>query len=276
MSLKILTKFFFFLGFTRYFNKVEHIDMPPSQFWYCTLSITILWMSSLCSTLFILNMTFDRFYSIIKPHKAASFNTVKKAKITIVCIVIFSILYNVPHFFITAQQERQCIPFGNAIESLFGQIYYWLSLIINFFIPFVLLLVMNSFIIHTIRNRGKNDVRSEGQGQGSNIKSSEMQIYVILLLVTFGFLILMTPSYVLFVYVMFVDYEKNAYSYAGFILFHSVAQKTYYTNYGINFYLYVISGQKFRADLMQLLRCYREKLNDVFHSSTSARISSVA
>ena len=33
-------------------------------------------------------MTFERFYSIIRPHKAASFNTVKRTKITILIIVI--------------------------------------------------------------------------------------------------------------------------------------------------------------------------------------------
>ena len=271
-----MSDFDYFSGFTRYFNKVQDVYMPPNQFWYCTLSITVLWMSSLCSTLFILNMTFDRFYSIIKPHKAASHNTVKRAKITIACIITLSILYNIPHFFITAQEGKQCIPFGNAIDSLFGQIYYWLSLIINFFIPFILLLVMNSFIIHTIRNRNNGDIRSGNQGQtegqDSKVRNSEMQIYVILLLVTFGFLILMTPSYVLFVYVMFVDYEKTAYSFAGFILFHSVAQKTYYTNYGINFYLYVISGQKFRSDLMQLFKCNRERWSELYNSSTSTRL----
>ena len=251
--------------------------MPPSQFWYCTLSITVLWMSSLCSTLFIVNMTFDRFYSIIMPHKAASFNTVKRAKITIMCIVIFCILYNIPHLFITAQEGRQCIPFGNAIESVFGQIYYWLSLIINFAIPFVLLLIMNSFIIHKIRTRSTfTEVSSEGQGRGqgegqsSKIKNSEMQIYVILLLVTFGFLILMTPSYVLFVYVMFVDYETSAQTYAGYILFHSVAQKTYYTNYGINFFLYVTSGQKFRNDLVKLFRWNHDKSGETSLSQTSS------
>ena len=258
--------------------------MPPNQFWYCTLSITILWMSSLCSTYFILSMTFERFYSIIRPHKAASFNTVKRAKITISCIIIFCVLYNIPHLFITAQEGLQCIPFGNAIESLFGQIYYWLSLVINFAIPFVLLLIMNSFIIHRIRNRSfQSQDRSQGQqvqgqGQLAKIKSSEMQIYVILLLVTFVFLIMMTPSYVLFVYVMFVDYEASPGIYAGYILFHSVAQKTYYTNYGINFFLYVISGKKFRTDLARLFCKRDDALNkdSLSLSQASSTVSTVS
>ena len=269
---------FYFAGFSRYLNKIHEVDIPPSQFWYCTLSITIAWMSSLCSTLFILNMTFERFYSIIKPHKAASFNTVKRAKVTIVCIVIFSIIFNIPHFYITSTEGQSCIPFGNAIQTAIGQFYYWISLIINFALPFVLLLIMNCFIIHTIRQRP--ELSSQGQGQSedhtSKIKSSEMQIFVILLLVTFGFLILMTPSYVLFVYVIFVNYEKSAYAFAGFSLFYSVGQKTYYSNYAINFFLYVISGKKFRNDLVKLFSKGKQTGNTSFGSvsESSSTVSS--
>ena len=60
--------------------------------------------------------------------------------------------------------------------------------------------------------------------------------------------------YALSVYTKLYDYMKTPYSFAGFYLFYSVAQKAYYTNFGINFYLYVISGQKFRSDLVKLIR----------------------
>ena len=122
----------------------------------------------------------------------------------IICIIILSIVFNIPHLYITAENGRSCIPFGNAIQTVVGQFYYSISLIVNFALPFVLLLVMNCFIIHTIRQRSKHNLSrsvTSGQGQGGKIKHSEMQMFVILLLVTFGFLILMTPSYVLFVYV---------------------------------------------------------------------------
>ena len=249
--------------------------MPPDQFWYCTLSTTILWMANLCSTLFILNMTFDRFYSIIRPHKAASFNTIKRARIIIVCIIIFSILYNIPHIYITADEGRRCAPFGRVMKTHIGQFYYWFSFVMNFALPFVLLLVMNCFIIHIIRRRPTLSSQSKGQGedQASKIKNSEMQIFVILLLVTFGFLILTTPAYILFLYINFGNYDKAPGSYAGYYIFHGVAQKLYYTNYGINFYLYVISGQKFRGDLMKLFVTRNDKS---FHGSNSSEICTIA
>ena len=224
-----------FAGFTRYLNSVQGIPMPPSQYWYCTLTMTILYMSTLSSTLLILNMTFGRFYSIIRPHKAASFNTLKKAKITVISIVTFSILFNIPHIFITFQTGKQCVPFGKAMGYVSGKFYYWLSFVLNFALPFVSLLLMNSFIIHTLRQRTlfiqKQEPRSEGQGgyegQTTKIKNSEMQVYMILILVTFAFLILTTPPYALFLFMMFVDYQKSAQSYSGFYLFYSVGQKAY-------------------------------------------------
>ena len=165
------------------------INFPPNQYWFGTYITTLQWISTLCSTLLIVSMTFDRFYSIIRPHKAASFNTVKRAKVTIVCIVIFSILYNIPHLFTTSVEGRQAVPFGKGMDTILGQIYYWLSFIINFAAPFILLLIMNSFIIHTIRKRSNftKSVNSKTDGQNSKFKNSERQIFVILILVTFRF-----------------------------------------------------------------------------------------
>ena len=51
---------------------------------------------------------------------------------------------------------------------------------------------------------------------------------------------------------MVVDFQTSPKVYTGFYLFFNVAQKLHYTNHGINFFLYVMSGQKFRRDLMKL------------------------
>ena len=173
----------------------------PSEFWYCSMWNMV--PSQLCSTLFILTMTFERFYSIIRPHKAASFNTVKIAKIIITLVVLFSFGFNFPHLFITLKVDDRCVPFEKAMSYTLGQFYYWLSLVVNFFLPFVLLLIMNSFIIHILRKRSQQmltDSQGQGQsqGQGSKGRTSEKQVYIILLLVTFSFLVLTTPGYIFF------------------------------------------------------------------------------
>ena len=241
---------------------VHSVNIPPSQYWYCTLAITILFAAFLCSMLLIVSMTFDRFYSIIKPHKAASFNTVKRTKITIICIISFSITYSIPHLFVSSHNGWQCMPYGNALKKPYGQFYYWLSFTINFVVPFVSLLVMNSVIINTLRKRSRfidTNSTEEGQGkdkgQGQITRSSERQVYAILLLVTFGFLILSTPAYMLFLYMMVVDFFASPATFATYYIFYNFAQKAQHSNHGINFFLYVISGTKFRTDLLRLFKC---------------------
>ena len=75
-----------------------------------------------------------------------------------------------------------------------------------------------------------------------------------LLVVTFSFLILMIPAYSMLFYTQFVDFRSSPKLYAVFHLFSAIGTRCYHTNFGINFYLYVISGQKFRSDLIGLFR----------------------
>ena len=89
---------------------------------------------------------------------------------------------------------------------------------------------MNCFIIHTLRKRSsvltkmmsriEGQGQSEGQsrkiknsedqgqseGQSRRMRNSERQIYIMLLLVTFGFLTLTTPAWAMVCYINFVNF----------------------------------------------------------------------
>ena len=83
-------------GFIAFLAMVHDVYVPPGPEIYCRTYLYVLFSSYLVSTSLVGAMTFDRFYSIVAPHKAASFNTVKRAKITVACITIASIIYNLP------------------------------------------------------------------------------------------------------------------------------------------------------------------------------------
>ena len=128
---------------------------------------------------------------------------------------------------------------------------------------------MNAFIIRTLKYRSNKQVsklvrqgQGQGRGQSTSLKSTEKQIYVTLLLVTFGFLILTTPGNLFHIYSLVVGWGDTPATVAGSHLFFQIAHKTLYTNSGINFFFYVISGNKFRTDLLKLFRCPREQRNE--------------
>ena len=236
------------------------MSFPPDAHTSCVIRITTVFTSALRGVLLILAMTFDRFYGIIRPHKSSSFNTVNRAKKTCAFIIVFGIVFNIPHIFFSTNMGYDCVPYGTNIEIIFGEIYYWLSFVVNFSFPFVALLIMNSFIIHTVRNRLKTASTNTNE---SRVKTSDTQIFMILLLVTFSFLVLTTPSYMLFLFNMIVDFNKSTEYKAGFSLFYTVSQKTWFTNNAINFFLYILSGTKFRNDFLHLFRYKKRNVNNL-------------
>ena len=192
---------------------------------------------------------------------------------------MFYYSYGLPFLFITDvdNDARICIPNRYASDNALGKLYHWLTDILTFIFPFLSLLTMNSVIIHTLRTRSKQ-IFLESAGQNENnaqsleSKQTEKQIITILLLVTFVFLILNFPLRSLVYYLNFSSGDTPKY-YAGLHLFFQIGDKSFYTNHGVNFFLYVMSGQKFRTDLRNIFIC-KEQNKDKGEVMTMNTISS--
>ena len=241
---------------------------PPTQSWYCSIIITVLAIASLLGSVLLVALTFDRFYSIVRPHKADSFNTVRRTKITIFCAVLLSILFNISNLFISDNKGWECVPYAKA--GIYSRVFYWFDLLLQFVLPSVLLLSMNSVIIHKLRTRSVATHNQDGESDTPQRKHTDTQIFIMLLLVTFGFLILVTPAYAFFLYVILVDFLASPRAFAGYYLFHSVAQIGRLSNHGVNFFFYVISGEKFRTDLKKLIASFSRKFNGTSHKTETS------
>ena len=179
--------------------------MPPSQHWYCCIMVFFTYASFLSSTYILIALTFERFYSILRPLNAASFNTAKRARIIITCVYMFGFVYCIPYFLIAGNEGKFCIVNKFSLDNILGELYHWLTEIFFYIFPFLSLLTMNSVIIHTLRKRSKQkllEISGESQAEGQNfkIKQTEKQFFTMLLLVTFLFLILNIPNRALVFY----------------------------------------------------------------------------
>ena len=261
-----------------YFEEVKGVVMPPSQHWYCCLMVFFTFSSFLCSTYILIAVTFERFYSIIRPLNASSFNTVKRARILIICVFMFGFTYCIPYLFIAGNEGKFCVVNRFASGNVLGEMYHWLTEICIFIFPFLSLLIMNSVIIHTLRKRSKLiilETSGERQGEGQQIKHSEKQIFTMLLLITFVFLFLNIPTRALVFYLNFSKGDTRYY-YAGLNLFFQIGDKSYVTNHAINFFLYVLSGQKFRTDLKNLFFPMKSNKNNRMVSNVHTISSSLS
>ena len=247
-----------------YLNLVHDLDVSlGNPYRYCALSSFFIITTFLCSAYLLIAITFERFYSIIQPHKAASFNTVKRARIVILSVTGGCISYSVPFLFIGDDFGKLYIPNKFASDYVLGEMYHWLTEIISFIFPFISLVTMNSVIIHTLTKRSRQNI-SQGDTGGGNlkVKNSEKQVLTIVLIITSTFLILNITTRPFALYLHFYTGD-TAYYYVGLHLFSQISVKLHYTNHGINFFLYVISGKKFRTDLKNLFLGMKIQRNEV-------------
>ena len=223
-------------------------------------------------TFLVVTMTIDKYIAIKWPHKAAIYSTARRAKIIVGSVYISVFIYNIPHFFLSIVIGRQCLNFG--IRGVITSIYSWFSFVLNAVIPFTMLIYMNYVIVRAVRNsrvffKGSDTGKGRDQGMETRkktMKSTEKQLAIMLLLVTILFLILLCPTYFRFIYLVFGK-RDTPFKYAQSMLFSEITGNLYASDSGINFFLYCISGKKFRNDLKEIL-CYCCLRKDQLQSSS--------
>ena len=222
----------------------------------------------------IVAMTLDKYIAIKWPHRAATHSTPGRARCIAASVFVFTFICNIPHFFLTGVFGGQCVAYTTG--GFIGRVVSWLFFVLNAVIPFTLLIHMNYVIVRSVRESRNLFRPREGTTQGmdrrqKNMKSAENQLTIMLLLVTTLFLILLCPTYFRFIYNVFARRDTPI-EYAKSLLIYQASSKLYISNSGINFFLYCISGQKFRNDLKDILCCCVTRRKDE-SQSTGTEIS---
>ena len=236
-------------------------ELHPFVPMHCLWNMFTSFGFSMIGSLTIVALTFDKFFAIRFPHKSASFNTPRRAKIVVTIIVIFSVTFNLPQFYVTMLIDGVCMPYAR--DDIWNQIFMFVSFVFNAVGIFGALIIMNGFIISAVRGR-KKLLQNMGDGdkpsslKSKHQRSTERQITIMLLLVSFLYLVLIGPGFIHFLNWLVVPPDRDPLTYANFVLSYNVCQKLFFTNNSINFFLYCISGQKFRNDLLSLFRCHRK------------------
>ena len=121
--------------------------------------------------------------------------------------------------------------------------YLYVSMIIQPVVPFVLITVMNSVILYTICKRKNTKL---GQSISQKIDS---QLTAMFLLISIAYLVLTFPFEVRKIYSYYTGYGETPQEYAVGYFFLIITFELIMMNNGMNFFLYLMSGAKFRKDL---------------------------
>ncbi len=220
---------------------------------HCQLVVYSVTACSTSSAFEIVLMTMDKVIAVKIPHKAKLICTSERAKVLSVINFLSCCVFYLPFLNVTGliPGTRQCVRFVR--KSWYATAYTHTSFVVYPFIPIILLSVLNFLIIRIIWKRRGSDVYEHR----SNKNRVEVQLTMMLLLVSVMFLLLILPFEMRELHYQFIGKNNTPEKYAIYIFMFHFTRELYLLNFGINFFLYLLSGSKFRKDLLVL--CSRKE-----------------
>ena len=199
----------------------------------------------------IVSMTLNKFLSVAFPLKLhLHYDTARVLKVALGIVVSVSVVY-CPLILTAGTTETgalTCTRFS--FDAWYIKVYSALLILFYPTIPVAAISCFNIGIIRAIQNRSQLVSSSSSQ----NIQES--QVTVMLLLLSITFVILVLPFEMRAVVLLFTKPSVNLTEVArGYFIF-SVTYTLVFLNSCVNFFLYLLSGPKFRKDLKNLVVKY--------------------
>lgn len=193
--------------------------------------------------------------------------TRKRAAVVMVIIFLLLVainshfLFSVKYFTFTldGKTHSQCM---GIYETFMTEIWPVCDAFIYSFAPFIIIIVMNTIIIYTVKHR-HGFMASNGKSQGEIQR--EMKLTVMLIMISFTFLITTVPVNITMIVVRLLRNSTKDICQVFFLTksIKAVVSMLMYVNHSMNVFLYLLTGQKFRQELFMFLRelgCKKDKI----------------
>lgn len=255
-------------------NSVIPLDLADL---YSAACKAALYMNSIfiqTSSLLVVAVTYDRFFTVYFPLKAKTHCTKKRAKIVTSCIVI--VVFGLFSWFLWGWHSSggECTLMPN-FHDVFTNALLYIHIALFPIIPCICLIVLNTLILvkttRSMRRRGsKLGVSARGRANNTTKK-----VTVLVLVTSVTYLALTLPFGLMYIMSMNVSSHEDTWD---------VEDQTKYTlriladfllliNSSINFFLYILSGEKFRKEAILMFRDCMYCCKKRYEKNESVRIS---
>ena len=247
----------------------------------------------------LVSVTLERLAAVAFPFRAKACFTRARARIGLVITALVLLLVN-SHFMWdthldTSPQDSitsKCTykPVYGGYCGMYSSSWSMVDLLISSLLPFASMLVMNIVIIYKLYRScqfrrshsepikvpsGRTSVRFDPNTHGGHSVSSARPMAILLLVVTFVFILLSAPICILILVgkqTLCKPEQRDSETLQKLFVHFAIVNIVAYSNNSINFFLYFLSGRRFRTELTKMLcSCYKKSTESILLADVADR-----
>ena len=258
----------------------------------CKLHVFFTYVSMQLSSWLLVGVTTEKVISVVVPHRVKFICTSKTVKKVIGVIILLilglncHILYGMGLKPTTnlGNYDALCYARPGSYENFFYTVWPWIDFCVMFAVPFFILICSNIIIISRLAIHKKRWRSIKGEMLFSGDKDNKRITFLLIWLCVF-FFVCLTPSGVYFIVSPYwrdgileqEQYENVYYDLEYMAFWYAIINCVSYLNATCNFIFYVLTGTRFRREIINLIRCKRSPADGVFgyysRRTTRSRLS---
>ena len=273
-----------YIGLLRlWVGELTGYDIRDKSDWSCKIITMVGYTVSVYSVWLLIAVTVERYTVVVHSLHAPTMCTRSRAIKTMIGILLVLLCINF-HFLFTTQivfydneEGDSLIPQCDAAaghETLVMEVWPWVDTCLYSLLPFIIIFILNILIIHKViiaRKHRQSMSNSTSSSGGSGSGEGSAKVTVMLLTISFTFLITTLPMNITIITTAFWNpYVTTLATASKFKLARTISEMLMYTNHSINFYLYLLTGQKFRQ---QLVKIFCSKMAERWNSSVYTQVT---
>ncbi|KAK7501804.1 hypothetical protein BaRGS_00006890 [Batillaria attramentaria] len=218
---------------------------------------------SLYDVLVMVTMTIERYLAICFPLSAGRWLTLSRARLLVVLEAVLVAGLDVQHMFLRGMRYNEvanqyyCQPMPGPTEFYAHKIWPWIDSVIYCYGPLACLIIFNILILRQVKSSrafqskmAGTEAADKAQGSSSKMSDAELQVTRMLLLVTSTFLVCVGPMAFIIVAERYFWFPSTPQEFATRYFVRTIFNNLDYTNHALNFFLYCVSGRRFRQELV--------------------------
>ncbi|KAL8581680.1 hypothetical protein ACOMHN_049236 [Nucella lapillus] len=246
----------------------------------------LFWISAHIATTsawFLVCMTVHRAISVVWPHRVNVMCTRRRVVLllTVIAVLIGGVyshyLYGSSLTYQQYLDQYHCQMEQGSYGQFVDDIFLYIDLVISSLLPFVCLVLANSVLVWTLRTsvREADQQFAAGRGEVSEARQKAARsVTTTVVCVSMTFIVLTAPGniYQSFSYVVSTGDKLTIYQVVEHYFTMAICYMLIYLNHAVNFYLYCLTGKRFREEFINIVRCGRARGSTGFLSESARKI----